>query len=336
MKIGLVVTPIIQCPPERYGGIERVAYWLGQDLVKLGHKVTLFARDGSYLDGAEVITFPGSEGKEYAQLIANKHRGTYFDVIHDFTHDKHLTGHFRYESRVINTLQGLAKRGPNTACISYAQRKHLYGELATYPVVYNRVPTDYFVPINNPTRDYLLYMGSINDYKGVDIAVEVAIETGNILKICGPAWDPAYFDKFVKPKIGDNIQFIGDVGGEEKLSLLQNAKALFHPVRWCEAGAIIVSESISCGTPVVGSYNGVLPELISPAVGKLASVLPFDEYTHGSGGRYDKKEMIWAVETIDEVDRDVCRGYAEAYFDKNKSTEEYVQLYNKITSGETW
>src|SRR6185503_16321733 len=157
--------------------------------------------------------------------------------------------------------QGLARRGPNTTCISVAQRTKLgYDEIV--PVVYQGIPIAEYPYYPNPTRDYYLYMGSINDYKGVDIAADICVKLGRKLIIAGVCWDPPYFDRLVSPFLDNsNIQFVGEVGGQAKLALLGNAKALIHPVRWVEPGAIIVGEALSCGVPVIGSNNGVLPEL---------------------------------------------------------------------------
>lgn len=334
MRIAIIAAPIIKTPPDQYGGMERITYWLARDLVSRGHNVHLFAREGSYLEGGTVHPFLGGESKEYATLVAEAHNGNYFDIIHDITHDKLLSTEYKY-GRILNTLQAMARRGPNTTCISEAQRRELgYGDHV--PVIYNRVPTDEYSPIPNPTSDYLLYMGSINDYKGVDICIDVCKKLNQKLVIVGVAWDPPYFDKFVKPQISDNIIWYGEAGGEEKLSLIQNAKALFHPVRWCEAGAIIVSESLSCGVPIIGSNNGILPELVIPAVGRLGSVQHFDNYPHMAGGCYDSDSFVEAVETIGEVSREDCAEYARQFLDASKSTDEYLVQYARLRSGERW
>jgi len=335
MKIAVICSPLIQCPPIKYGGIERMVYWVARGMVRQGEEVTLFGRTGSHLDGAEVVTYLGGEDVEFANLIAET--AAEYDVIHDVTHDKFLTRCFpEYKNKIINTLQGLAAHGPNTICISQAQRRDLgYGN--HIPVIYNGVPIDEYLPISNPTCDYLLYCGSINDYKGVDIAIELCKKTNQKLKIAGVPWDQAYHQKFVWPQCdGENIIWCDEVGGEEKLSLIQNAKALIHPVRWTEPGAIIVSEALACGVPVIGSDNGVMPEFINPAVGKIFHVQHFDSYPHMAGGCYDIEGGIRAIETIDEINRDDCVEYARARLSDTRMTQDYFIQYQRIIDGDNW
>jgi glycosyltransferase involved in cell wall biosynthesis len=338
MKIAVISSPIITTPPVNYGGMERICYWLARDLVRMGHEVTLLGRTGSYLDNGRVIGYIGNgEDDGFAEVCCQADDTYEFDILHDITHDKKIVGRRSDKMhKTINTLQAMARRGPNTTCISQAQRREL-GYEDHVPVVYNRVPTAEYPPIKNPTADYLLYCGSINDYKGVDIAIDACKRANQKLIIAGVAWDPQYFDKFVKPEISDQIIWYGETGGEEKLSLIQNAKALIHPVRWCEAGAIIVSEALSCGVPIIGSNNGVLPELIIPAVGNIASVEHFDHgYPHMLGGCYDVDGMMRAIETINNIDRNDCAEYARIMLDCSKSAEEYVQVYSDVLGGKQW
>jgi len=338
MRIALVCTPLIKTPPDNYGGIERIVHWHGRNLVQEGLEVTVFGRTGSYLDGADVVEYEGGEDNGFAELVAETHLKKNFDIIHDVTHDKIFMNRYpQYNARSIATLQAMARRGPNTTCISQAQKRDLgYGDHV--PVVYNLVPVDEYPPIDNPSLDYFLYMGSISDYKGVDIAVSVCKKNNQNLIIAGVAWAAEYHDKLVKPHINDiDIMWAGDVGGSKKLELLQNARALIHPVRWTEAGAIVVSEALACGTPVIGSNNGVLPELVNPAVGFICSVEHYDrDYPHMAGGCYNEEQFDLAINKIDEIDRGDCRQYAVEFLNDKIMTRDYMDIYERVYNGENW
>lgn len=338
MRIAVVASPILKTPPNKYGGIERITYWLGRRLAGMNgeHIVHLFGREGSYLDGAFVHTYNGWEDPGFASVVKEADDAWNFDVIHDCTHDKLLMQHFPHlASKTVNSLQGMAKRGPNTTCISQAQREALgYSEFV--PVVYHGVPISEYPPLPHPTRDYFLYMGSINDYKGVDIAVDVCKKAGRKLLIAGVCWEPPYQEKLIDPFLDDNVRFVGEVGGYEKLQLIQNARALLHPVRWTEPGAIIISEALACGVPVIGSNNGVIPELINPAVGIIAEVQHFDSYQKMTGGAYNVDQWLAALDQVDSISRDDCHEYAAQRLNDYRMTDEYVECYKRVKQGETW
>lgn len=339
MRIAVVCSPLIKCPPDNYGGIERIVSWVGNELVRRGHDVWLFGRTGSHLieGGKGVYEYEGGENFGYAELIAEAHLKHSFDIIHDITHDKLLMQIYpQLAPRTVNTLQGLANRGPNTTCISFAQRRDL-GYSEAVPVVHQGVHLEEYAPIQDPSLDYFLYMGSINDYKGVDIAIDVCERTNNKLIIAGVAWDQDYFKRHVEPRCdGVRIIWAGEAGGDTKLGLLQNARALLHPVRWTEPGAIIVGEAFACGVPVIGSNNGVLPELIIPAVGKICQVQHFDSYPKMAGGCYNVQEWEVAVNDIDDINRNDCVDYARGYLTDVRMTDQYLEVYDRIRSGDNW
>ena len=338
MKVAIVASPLIKTPPDKYGGIERITYWIGRKLLESEgeYEVHLFGKTGSYLEGATVYEYEGGEDDGFANLVKEADDSHNFDIIHDCTHDKILTkNHSHLSHKTLNSLQGMARRGPNTTAISEAQRKAL-GYSDRVPVVYHGVPIEEYPANIDKPGDYFLYMGSINDYKGVDIALDLCIRTGQKLKIAGICWETDYFDHLIRGRLDGDREFVGEVGGLEKLELLQNARALLHPVRWTEPGAIIVGEALACGTPVIGSDNGVIPELVSPAVGMICGVQHYDSYQKMSGGAYNTEEWVTAIENIDTISRDACAKYARITLTDERMVRQYLECYSKLLKGETW
>ena len=135
---------------------------------------------------------------------------------------------------------------------------------------------------------------------------------------------PEYFDNAIRPRLGGDIEYIGDVGGAEKLELIQKARVLMHPpggMGWVEAGAIIVMEALHCGTPCVVSDNGCLPEYIENGVNGFIC------YTH--------EDFMNAIKSCDTVNPGRCRRSA-SFFRRGRMAREYAQLLRDMIAGARW
>jgi len=259
-KILLVSTASILTPPDRYGGMERMVAYLAEALREMGNDVGVIAKTGSSVPGLVGSAKNEMDFPEVARKVIDD-----FDIILDFSHDKRIGRTFpdNPQANVYQVMTVGWKKNP--VYISQAQRQHIGVD---GPVIYyglNKI--DYPIGEKDFSDPYLLYMGSIIPEKRVEWSLAVAELLGMSVKIAGPSWTPDYFDNVVKPLIEekDFAHYVGDVGGQEKLELLQRAAALIHPVGgegWVEAGAIVVQEAMSVGTPVIGSTNGCLPEYI--------------------------------------------------------------------------
>ena len=329
MNIGVISGSIIPTPPVvGYGGIEREAWWLSTALADLGHKVTLFAKEGSRCPpGGELLSIEGSE-PEFLPLFRDKIAE--LDAAIDMTHDKVVPRSFP-DFPIANVYQVMTVSWPrNIVCISKGQRHHLRSVLPAgekTPVIYYGLDVDEYQLYEGPREDYLLYMGSVIAEKSVTVAIDVAEAMGIPLKICGPCWQSAYMNNAIRPRLNDQIQYIGDVGGDKKLDLIQKARALIHSVgvgtAWIEAGAIIVFEALHCGTPVVCSPNGCLPEYI---------VQGENGFICNTIGEY-----IQAVKACDDLDPAACR-HSVRRLRKERMAREYESLLREMLgpTGRRW
>src|SRR5205814_7076677 len=155
--------------------------------------------------------------------------------------------------------------------------------------------------------------------KGAHRAIEAARKAQVPLLMAAKmreAWEFDYFDMQVKPLLGDDIQYLGEVGHERKLELLAGARALVFPIRWNEPFGLVMVEALACGTPVLAFPEGAAPEVVE----------------HGRTGFlcHDEADMAEAVPKLDQLDRAACRAAVEGYFSTERMINEHVELYEEL------
>jgi glycosyltransferase involved in cell wall biosynthesis len=166
-------------------------------------------------------------------------------------------------------------------------------------------------------RDYLLFFGRIHPDKGTAEAIEVARRAGRRLIIAGIVQDRGYFARAVEPHIdGDRVQFIGAVGPERKSDLLGGARALLHLINFDEPFGFSVVEAMACGTPVIASKRGSMPEIVLDG---------------RNGYLVDSVEAaVEAVHASVEADAAEVRASVESRFDSRRMVDEYIAVYRRV------
>lgn len=330
MKIGILAPVAWRTPPRHYGPWEQMASNLAEGLVARGHEVTLFATGDSLTAGRleSVIPLgyaedPHADAKVLECLhIANcMEQAGNFDVLHNHFDFLPLSYSRLITTPMVTTIHGFSSprilpvyQRYNDRCqyvsISNADRSPLLQYAAT---VYNGVRTEDF-PFNPAPGDYLLYYGRIHPDKGTHDAIQIALGSLHRLLIAGIVQDEAYFNEMVKPYIdGEQIVFLGAVGGEKRGELLGNAKALLHPIHFEEPFGLSVAEAMLCGTPVIAYARGSMPELIVDGeTGFLVNDLQ---------GAKD------AVLRLPEIRREDCNARAFAEFSVERMVRGYEAVY---------
>jgi glycosyltransferase involved in cell wall biosynthesis len=180
-------------------------------------------------------------------------------------------------------------------------------------------------PVQPHRGDYLLFLGRLSHDKGAHRAIEVAKEAGLALKIAGKMREPLerqYFEEYVRPNLGWGIEYLGEVPHEEKVDLLQNARATLFPIAWEEPFGLVMIESMACGTPVIATRRGAVPEVIEDRRGGII----VDHH----------RDMAAAVEEADRIEPLACRRYVEERFSRERMVADYVAAYDAvIASGAT-
>jgi glycosyltransferase involved in cell wall biosynthesis len=136
-------------------------------------------------------------------------------------------------------------------------------------------PTLYPLPTppEHARRDrYLLFLGRMSPQKGAHRAIETALAAGCPLKLAGRIQEPLehrYFDQHIRPHLSATIEYLGEVNHNEKVSLLQNARATLFPIEWQEPFGLVLIESMACGTPVIAARRGAVPKIVENGIGGL-------------------------------------------------------------------
>jgi glycosyltransferase involved in cell wall biosynthesis len=321
LRIAMLAPPWIPVPPPGYGGIEFVLELLVPALVEQGHDVELFCAPGSS-SPAKVTTLldrPHPESIGYALYEADHVArafdlidGEPFDMVHDhsgytalamanrldypFVHTVH--GPFDDNTKPYYSVQG--SKG-SLVCISHAQAADAPHGANVQSVVHNPIDIDSW-PLGTQKQDYLLWLGRIVPEKGPQRAIQVARMTGRPLILAGnvqPRYE-RFFATQVQPHIdGQQIRYVGEVGGARKQRLFADAFAFLMPIRWPEPFGMVMVESLAAGTPVLAFAHGAAPEIIE----------------HGVNGFLvqDEEEMASVVERAGELDPLTIRRTAERF-----------------------
>src|SRR5262245_6345294 len=338
MRIAQVAPLYESVPPGQYGGTERVVSYLTEELIELGHDVTLFA-SGDSITNAELApccprslrTDPGCFdplARHYLMLEEVFRRASQFDLIHFHIDYLHFPLSRRSGISQLTTLHGrldLPDLAPlyrqfhdmPLVSISDAQRRPIpwAGWLGT---VHHGLPEDLF-KFHEVPGDYLAFLGRIAPEKRVDRAIEIARRAGMPLKIAAKVdkLDQDYFDTVIKPLLDPSlVEFIGEVDDKEKEEFLGNAYALLFPIDWPEPFGLVMIESMACGTPVIAWSNGSVPEIMEDGVtGFIVE---------------EVEEAARAVERVESFDRMLCREAFERRFTVARMAEDYINIYEQI------
>ena len=341
MRIALLSPVWFPVPPSGYGGIEWVVSLLADGLAEAGHDVTLFASGDSFTKGTLASVYPeapsteiGKAGPELRHALACYERAGEFEVVNDHSGPLAAALGGAVKTPVVHTVHGplvgddgelyasLARVAPDVGLISVSlnQRKPQPGlnwvanchnalELGSYPVHLER-------------GEYLLFLGRMNADKGCHRAVEVALEAGLPLRIAGKMREPAereYFETYVAPHLGNGIEYLGETSHGKKVALLQNARATLFPIEWEEPFGLVMIESMACGTPVIATRWGAVPEVIEHE----RSGIIVDDY----------REMADALGAADALDPLECRRSVEEHFSAERMVAAYVAAYTAMVEG---
>jgi glycosyltransferase involved in cell wall biosynthesis len=335
MKIAILAPVWFAVPPTGYGGIEWVVSLLADALAEAGHDVTLFASGDSHTKATLAFIYPEAPsqqiGRTYWELrhaLACYERADEFEVINDHTGMLGATLGATVQTPVAHTVHGpldgepgeiygqIGRVAPNVGLISISmnQRKPR-PELNWIANVHNALEFSVY-PVKPHRGDYLLFLGRLSPDKGAHRAVAVAMEAGLPLKIAGKMQEPKerqYFHELVEPHLVDGIEYLGEVTHGEKVELLQDARATLFPIEWEEPFGLVMIESMACGTPVIATRRGAVPEVIE----------------HGRSGIIvdNYREMAGVLDDADELDPFELRRYVEEEFSPERMVGDYVAAY---------
>lgn len=344
MRIAQVAPLYESVPPRMYGGTERVVSYLTEELVRQGHKVTLFASGDSQTRARLISPCSRSLRLDAAvsdplahhmvlldQVLEHDHE---FDVIHYHTNYLHFPGARRARAPHVTTLHGrldlpdlipLYHRFSDEPVVSISddQRRPL-PQANWQGTVYHGLPEDLctFHPrAASPAGDYLAFIGRFSPEKRPDRAIEIARRCGKHLKLAAKVDDSdrEYFERVVRPLLDEpGVEFVNEIGEDEKDSFLGNAAALLFPIDWPEPFGLAMIEALACGTPVVAWECGSVPEVIDHReTGFICNSI---------------EEAVHAVGRIGELSREACRRAFETRFSAERMARDYLRIYEQLAA----
>ena len=342
MKIG-ILAPIDEVVDARkFGGTERIIASLADGLVDKGHQVTLFAAAGSQTKAelvpvsAEPIILAQQRIKDsiYAKYFLEALGGQYqFDLWSNHILSYPLSFGPYLQAPMVTTIHSealpertellqAASASSSFIAISDNQRRS-YAGVNIVDTIYNGTDPD-ALGFGEGKGGYFVWLGRFTPKKGAAEAVEVAARTGIHLKLAGhlpedPATaDHQYYAEHVEPFLSDKIEYVGRVDVAAKAALLQDAIALISPLSWEEPFGLVATEAMSCGTPVLTTKCGAMPEVVK----------------HGVTGYLvdDPKEFDRLTEEVATLDRQAVRQHVIDNFSVQRMIDAYDAAYQKLAN----
>ncbi len=339
LRIAMVAPPWLPLPPRGYGGIESMCADLTDGLIARGHEVHLFGsgKDGTDAEFVRTYREPPIEriGESGPEIIHAARVGDALERLEvDIVHDHSLGGPLLARGRSTPTL--VTVHGPldseldyyyrllghtvRFAAISQAQRQ-TSPELPWAGTVYNAIRVDDY-PFREEKDDYALFLGRMNPEKAAHLAIDVARKAGKRLLIAAKLNEPAeeaYFEEYVRPRLGDGVEWLGEAAGERKTELLSRAQSLLFPIQWEEPFGLVMIEAMACGTPVVALRRGSVPEIVTDGVTGWV--------------RDDPDELVDALGAVGDLDPHACRDRVANDFDVPVMVSRYEAVYRSMLEG---
>ena len=338
MRIAQVAPLTESVPPQLYGGTERVVAYLTDELVRLGHDVTLFASGDSRTVARLMPVWPRALRLDGAcrdtlaphllMLEEVAKRAREFDIVHFHISQFHFPLARRLPVAHVSTAHGR---------LDFPELVPLYREFSDMPLIsisnaqraplpdadwirtiHHGLPPD-LLPFHPAPGSYLAFLGRISPEKRVDRAIAIATACNQPLKIAAKV-DPAdreYFEREIQHLLDHPlIEFIGEIDDLQKGDFLGGAAALLFPIDWPEPFGLVMVESLACGVPVVAFRGGSVPEVIDHGVtGFLVDTVD---------------EAVDATRQVHQLDRHSCRAVFERRFSVNRMAADHVELYEML------
>lgn len=334
------VAPLAEAvPPRLYGGTERVISWLTEELVTLGHQVTLFASGDSQTLASLVpcsdqgLRLAGiHDHLAYTLVMLDRvlRSAAQFDIIHFHVDILPFPLFREISEKCLTTLHGRQdlpdfwpayEAFPEARLISISDDQRRPIPKANFiATVHHGMPRD-LIRFGTGEGDYLAFLGRISPEKRPDRAIEIAKRAGVRLKIAAkvdPA-DKAYFEEQIRPLLDHPlVEFIGEIGDVQKAEFLGSARALLFPIDWPEPFGLVMIEAMAAGTPVIAWRSGSVPEILEEGcTGFLVNSI---------------ETAVDAVNASSSISRKNVRAIFEKRFTSDRMARDYLRLYEYLTT----
>ncbi|WP_119458714.1 glycosyltransferase family 4 protein [Rhodospirillaceae bacterium SYSU D60014] len=340
MRIAQVAPLAEAVPPKLYGGTERIVSYLTEELVALGHDVTLFASGDSQTSAKLEPIVPRALRLDHtvrdplAPHVLMIHevacRAHAFDVIHFHIDHLHLPVFQGRGVSFLTTLHGrldlpeiapLFRAFPDASFVSISDSQRRPAPFANWAgTVHHGLPDSGLRP-SLRHDGYLAFLGRISPEKGPDAAIRIARAAGLPLRIAAKVdeADQVYFETVVQPLLREpGVEFVGEISERDKAAFLGGAMALLFPINWPEPFGLVMIEAMACGTPVIAFDRGSVPEIVEDGVNGFVVE--------------DETGALAALARLDGLDRARVRQAFERRFSSRRMAQDYLQLYRRLAA----
>ena len=339
MHIAMIAPPWFNVPPDAYGGIEEVVSGLVHGLTGREHRVTLI---GAGEDGTPAEfrrTYPDPPSKRlgdpvpevvHAAAAAQLIDETDADVVHDHTLAGPLTALGR-RTPTVATMHGpvegemaeyYRRLGDAVALVAISDAQRAAApDLNWVATVPNGLDLDSY-PFREDKEDWALFVGRFVPDKGAHLAIDAARAAGLHIRLAGKASEPpeqVYFEQEIRPRLGDDAEYVGEVDAAGKRELYAAAACLLFPIQWPEPFGMVMIEAMACGTPVVALRAGSVPEVVVDGTTGVVC-----------DGPEELPEAIGKAGRLRPAD---CRAHVAGRFDLAAMADGYERVYRDLTEG---
>lgn len=336
MRIAVIAPPWLPVPPPAYGGTETVIDGLVRGFSERDHDVLLCTtgdatapvpRHALYAEAQHARI--GNAACELAHLVDAYEVARTYDIVHDHTVIGPFYANRHPEVPVVTTNHGpfddefrLLYRNADRAAVVAISHHHASTAdgVAVRAVIHHGIDLARF-PVGPGNGDHLAFLGRMTPDKGICEAIAIARAAGVPLKIGAKmreGAEQAFFEAHVRPALGGDIEYLGELGHDDKVALVGSARALLNPIQWPEPFGLVMVEALACGTPVLAHPRGAAPEIVD----------------HGVTGHLpaDHDEMVRRVADVGTLSRLACRRAAEERFGLGRMVEQHLSLYAEIVA----
>lgn len=338
LRILMVAPPWYEVPPRGYGGIEVMISNLVAGLIERGHEVVLAGVGADGTAARFVRTYADAQSDRLGETIPElvhaaevtrwlATREAAVDVIHDHT----IAGPLAAARRPVPTLATVhhpmdgeladyyrsVDDIAGLVAVSAAQRSQAPG-IAWRGVVHNAIDVSAY-PCRADKGDYVVSIGRISPDKGTHVAIDAARAAGRRIVVAGrmaEAGERDYYDAEIAPRLGRDVEFIGEVSVKEKYELMASAHCFVFPIQWDEPFGIVMAEALACGTPVVALDRGAVREVVVDGWHGRVCARPDD--------------LPAAIDSAGRIDPAACRARVEAAFDTPVMARAYARAYHQL------
>lgn len=334
MRIGIIAPPWLPIPPRAYGGIESFIDTLARALSAAGHDVVLAASGDST---CPVPRLPGFQPSDPATMGITAHELRHLirafagldevDVIVDNTLAGPILAKTASSAPVVTVAHGplipmvqeLYRAGSTDVAFVAISRHQasLAGPVRIARVIHHGIRVE-DVPIGNG-GDGACFVGRMHAAKGIPEAIRAAEIAGIPLRIGAKMREPLecqYFEEVVRPILGTNAEYVGELSTEEKYELMGNSAVLLNPIQWDEPFGLVMIEALATGTPVVATPRGSVPEIVDE--GRTGFI------------RSEPEQLAEMLQQATSLDRVGCRRAVETRFTASRMADDYVELFEEL------